>query len=200
MVTLDIGVGEVRATAFHPFWVIEGQNLENRLALRHVDVFEDRGGFLPGRWVNSHDLSVGDLVFLKDIGAVPIRRVMQRHERMPVCNLTVLALHTLAVGEQQVLVHNVTGSGDIDPPQGPRPRTLQTGGNTIDQSTADALGMQRREAGRALEAMKRDLGLPNNHHGTNYEQRRLRRRQYWRYPRKFTRLRSLKVPHAKQPK
>lgn len=60
------------------------------------------------------------------------------------------------------------GGGGAPPPApngGQPPRTLQTGGNTIRQSTADALGLQRREAGRALEALKRDLGLPNNHHG-----------------------------------
>jgi len=56
LVTLDIGVGEVTATAYHPFWVVEGQDLESRPALRHVDVSEDRGESLPGRWVNSHDL------------------------------------------------------------------------------------------------------------------------------------------------
>lgn len=45
-------------------------------------------------------------------------------------------------------------------------RTLQTGGRTIKDSTAQALGFSnKRDAGRALEAMKRDVGLPNNHHG-----------------------------------
>jgi hypothetical protein len=113
MVALDVGVGEVTATAYHPFWVIEGQDLENRPALRHVDVNEDRGKSLPGRWVNSHDLREGDVLFLRDRGRVTVRRVMQHHERRPVCNLTVEGLHTFAVGEMQVLVHNTSGS--IDP-------------------------------------------------------------------------------------
>jgi filamentous hemagglutinin len=56
-------------------------------------------------------------------------------------------------------------NGGNAPQSGQPPRTLQTGGNTINQSTADALGLQRSEAGRALENLKRDLGLPNNHHG-----------------------------------
>lgn len=44
---------------------------------------------------------------------------------------------------------------------------LQTGGHTIDAATARALGYDnRREAGRRLEALKRDLSLPNDHHGT----------------------------------
>jgi hypothetical protein len=139
IVTLDVGVGEVRATAYHPFWVVEGQDLESRPALRHVDVSEDRGESLPGRWVNSHDLREGDVVFLRDRGPVTIRRVMQRLEQTPVCNLTIEGLHTFAVGEMQVLVHNTSGTGGpvwnagarrwIDPAtgrfvSGPRPPTL----------------------------------------------------------------------------
>lgn len=108
--TLDVGVGEVRATAYHPFWVVEGEDLENRPALRHVDVSEDRGESLPGRWVNSHELREGDVVFLRGRGPVTVRRVRQQDERTPVCNLTVVGLHTFAVGEAQVLVHNTSGS------------------------------------------------------------------------------------------
>jgi hypothetical protein len=119
LVTLDVGVGEVRATAYHPFWVVEGQDLENRPALRHVDVNEDRGESLSGRWVNSHDLREGDVVFLRGHGPVTVRRVMQRHEQTPVCNLTVQGLHTFAVGEMQVLVHNTSGtSGPLFPRPG----------------------------------------------------------------------------------
>lgn len=38
------------ATAYHPFWVVQGEDLESRTALRHVEVSEDRGRSLPGRW------------------------------------------------------------------------------------------------------------------------------------------------------
>jgi RHS repeat-associated protein len=119
IVTLDVGVGEVSATAYHPFWVVEGQELQNRPALRYVDVNEDRGGSLPGRWVNSHDLREGDVIFLRNRGQVTVRRVMQRIEQTPVCNLTVEDLHTFAVGEMQVLVHNTSGTGPATPPAGP---------------------------------------------------------------------------------
>ena len=50
-------------------------------------------------------------------------------------------------------------------------RPLQTGGNTIKNNTANALNkahdldLSRREWGRALEALKKDTGLGNNHHG-----------------------------------
>ncbi len=111
IVTVDIGLGEVTATAYHPFWVIEGKDLENRAALRHVDKNEDRGGSLSGRWVNSHELREGDVVFLRDRGPVTVQRVWRRHDQIAVCNLTVRGLHTFAVGENQILVHNQTGTG-----------------------------------------------------------------------------------------
>ena len=50
-------------------------------------------------------------------------------------------------------------------------RVVQSGGRTVSRSTAGALNratgssLTPREWGRALEALKRDLGLPNNHHG-----------------------------------
>src|SRR5260370_2614370 len=112
MVTVDVGAGEVTATAFHPFWVLEGEDLDVRPALRHVDINEDRGQSLPGRWVNSHDLREGDVVFLRNSGPVTLRRVWVHDESTPVCNLTIRGLHTFAVGQSQLLVHNMTGTGE----------------------------------------------------------------------------------------
>jgi hypothetical protein len=118
LVTLDLGVGEVTATAYHPFWVIEGQDLDARSALRDVHINEDRGLSLPGRWVNSHDLREGDVILLRNYGRTTIRRVWQHHEQTMVCNLTIQDLHTFAVGEHQVLVHNTSGSMN---PLSPKP-------------------------------------------------------------------------------
>lgn len=59
---------------------------------------------------NSHDLREGNVVFLRGSGIVTIRRVMQRHERTPVCNLTVKGLHTFALGQNQLMVHNTSGT------------------------------------------------------------------------------------------
>jgi hypothetical protein len=50
-------------------------------------------------------------------------------------------------------------------------RTLQTGSNKMLKQTANALNdslgksVGRRDWGRALESLKRDLGLPGDHHG-----------------------------------
>jgi filamentous hemagglutinin len=52
-----------------------------------------------------------------------------------------------------------------------KPYVLQTGGNTMESGTAKKLNehlgksSEPREWGRALEALKTDLSLPNNHHG-----------------------------------
>jgi len=73
-----------------------------------------------------------------------------------VYNIEVDGLHNYAVGMHGVLVHN-------KPMENARP--LQTGGNKINNATAKALGLEKREAGRALESLKKDLGIPNNHHG-----------------------------------
>jgi hypothetical protein len=113
LVTLHVGVGEVTATAYHPFWVVQGDDLENRPTPRQLAADEDRGGPLPGRWVNSHDLREGDVVFLRGHGPVTVRWVLQRRGHTPVCNLTVQGLHTFAVGEMQVLVHNTSGTGGM---------------------------------------------------------------------------------------
>ena len=113
LVTLHADVGQVTAMAYHPFWVIQGDDLVSRATPRHVGPDEDQGGLLLGRWVNSHDLREGDVIFLKGHGPVTVRRVMQRHEQTPVCNLTVEELHTFAVGEMQVLVHNASGTGGM---------------------------------------------------------------------------------------
>jgi filamentous hemagglutinin len=49
---------------------------------------------------------------------------------------------------------------------------VQTGGQTISQRTADALNLHagsnlsRRDVGRALEALKREKGLPNRLQGS----------------------------------
>ncbi len=111
LVTIELESGKVTSTAYHPFWVMEGRELEYRSPIRHVAPTEDRDQSLPGRWVNSHDVIENDIVFIRGGGPTKVRRVAQRQERTPVSNLTIRGLHTFCVGETQVLVHNVSGTG-----------------------------------------------------------------------------------------
>lgn len=78
LVTLYADAGKVTATAYHPFWVIQGDDLANRPVPRYLASTEDQGGSLPGRWVNSHELREGDIIFLRGRGPVTLRRVSQR--------------------------------------------------------------------------------------------------------------------------
>ena len=154
LVTVDVGVGEVTATAYHPFWVVDGQDLETCPALRHVDVSEDRGRSLPGRWVNSHDLREGHAVYLRDGGPVTVCRVVQRREPTPVavCNLTVRGLHTFAVGHNQLLVHNTSGTSGqpplkpLHPESSLSPSTLQGLGKKSTPELIDSLRPGQPEA------------------------------------------------------
>jgi hypothetical protein len=54
----------LRATVYHPFWVVEGLDLASREVPRGLAPKEDQGGALSGRWVNSHELREGDTIFL----------------------------------------------------------------------------------------------------------------------------------------
>src|SRR5579884_2276357 len=142
LVTLHTDVGKVTATAYHPFWVIQGDDLVNRPVPRHLAPTEDQGGSLPGRWVNSHDLREGDVIFLKGRGPVVVRWSEQRHAQVPVCNLTVQELHTFVVGEMQALVHNTSGSAAIGRvPQGAK--VLQTDPNGKWVIFEDAAGVKK---------------------------------------------------------
>lgn len=107
MVTLDVGQGEIAATSHHPVRVVSGEGLAARPKCRDLAHDEDLGGKLEGRWVNSHDVKTGDVVFLKRHDRVEVRRTILRDERTQVCNLTVGELHNFAVGQCGFLVHNI---------------------------------------------------------------------------------------------
>jgi hypothetical protein len=123
LVTIELDSGEVTATAYHPFWVIQGLDLDNRPPVSHLLPNEDRGQSLPGRWVNSHELMERDIVFIRDGGPTSIRRVAHRQVNISVCNLTIRGLHTFCVGTTQVLVHNESGTVGPINPGGAAPKT-----------------------------------------------------------------------------
>ncbi len=126
MVSVDMGVCEVRATRFHPFWVLKGPELAARPAIGEVDMSEDVGGALTGRWVSASNLREGDVLFLRASGTATVRRVSTCEERVTVCNLTVDGLHSFCVGDAQVLVHNTTGGPSGAPTQVPGPGPFGT--------------------------------------------------------------------------
>ena len=111
--TIATESGTIRATIYHPFWVLDGLDLGERATPRELDDREDQGLALPGRWVNSHELRCGDLLIGRDGRPRPVLQVAQE----PVSgflthNLTVDDDHTFAVGADAVLVHNTGGCPD----------------------------------------------------------------------------------------
>jgi hypothetical protein len=96
----------LQVTADHPVWVIEGEGLATRPQLHYRDANEDSGFSLPGRWVHSQALRVGDQLCGRDGGRVRVQAILSRQALLPVYNLSVLGLPYYAVGLSGILVHN----------------------------------------------------------------------------------------------
>ena len=113
VVEIKTEYGSVEATAYHPFWVLDGHDLENRPRPRELAEKEDEGLSVQGRWVNSHDLFAGDLLLTQDGRQLRVLATTQRYEEsFAVCNLTIDTNHSFAVGNDGLLVHNTGGSGN----------------------------------------------------------------------------------------
>jgi hypothetical protein len=113
LIEISTKYGTVVATAYHPFWVLEGHDLANRPRPRKLADTEDEGLALRGRWVNSHDLMAGDLIYSTEGRELRVLKIVQTYEeQFEVCNLTIAQNHSFAVGNDGVLVHNTGGCGD----------------------------------------------------------------------------------------
>jgi hypothetical protein len=113
LIEISTKQGTVVATAYHPFWVLEGHDLANRPRPRKLADTEDEDLALRGRWVNSHDLMAGDLIYSTEGRELRVLKIVQRYaEQFEVCNLTIAQNHSFAVGNDGVLVHNTGGCGD----------------------------------------------------------------------------------------
>jgi hypothetical protein len=107
LVAISMSSRVINVTANHPFWVLSGKNLDGRPFPHKLASDEDVGQSLPGRWVDSHHLQAGDMVFGYDGTQRCIEHVSVKSETaVPVSNLTVREQHTFAVGDQFILVHN----------------------------------------------------------------------------------------------
>ncbi|MFN9420198.1 MAG: hypothetical protein ACK578_22295, partial [Pirellula sp.] len=169
----------VETTSYHPFWVVEGRDLNERSVPRELDPSEDEGKALRGRWVNSHELRAGDTIHLHDGTSARISRIEQRYESLlPVSNLTVRGFHTFFVGEASILVHNTSwcdlekrakdllGPGVSDLQVRRKMIELVKGTNFSDHITkihgSDALNRTKQQA--------LDIGMPNIHgHHVKYK-------------------------------
>jgi hypothetical protein len=105
LTTLRLERGEeLTGTEDHPFWVIEGERLPARPVTRHGA--DEPAGPTPGRWVAMADLRHGDVVLTRLGEARRVASAVTRAEAVPVYNLEIAGLHSYAVGDAGVLVHN----------------------------------------------------------------------------------------------
>jgi hypothetical protein len=129
----------LEVTADHPVWVIEGDGLATRPQLHFRDANEDSGLTLPGRWVHSQALRVGDQLCGRDGRQVRIRAIRSRQDNLPVYNLSVLGLPYYAVGSGGILVHNT----ESIPPTGKPGQAARRGSvEVLDLPTAKQLKPQ----------------------------------------------------------
>jgi RHS repeat-associated protein len=110
MMTIRTTRGEFQATAFHPVWVVAGEDLESRPVPKDFSPDEDAGEHLPGRWIDSHHVKAGDVVSLRGGERAEVVEVAAADAVVPVCNLTVIEIHNFAVGHEGFLVHNTSAS------------------------------------------------------------------------------------------
>jgi hypothetical protein len=131
-------------------------------------------------WIPASDLEPGDQVAGADGGELTVAGAEETGRIGTVYNVEVEGFHTYFAGHSAAWVHNdceedesgnpEDEAGDGEPEVTPRPKTLQSGGNTLKKRTADKLNehfgenLPPREWGRALERLKGENGLPPNHH------------------------------------
>jgi hypothetical protein len=107
VISITVDNTTIEATAYQPFWVLEGRDLLERSKPRELLEHEDEGHSLPGRWVNSHELRAGDCIITRSGTRALITEIRQRFDdAFPVSNLSIIGHHNYAVGDVGVLVHN----------------------------------------------------------------------------------------------
>lgn len=98
----------IEATVLHPFWVVRGEELDDRPRREHLATVPD-DSTTPGRWVDAGDLRAGDMLLLRNGHIVPVRGVRIRPYDGDVYNFEVDEHHCYAVGWNGALVHNNNG-------------------------------------------------------------------------------------------
>ncbi|MBN2684670.1 MAG: hypothetical protein JXR40_05280 [Pontiellaceae bacterium] len=104
---VQIGEEEIAATANHPFWVVDGEELDVRAVPEDSGL--DEGGAGPSRWVCAGDLRVGDIVQLGNGSTQLVSKIRIEVQETTVYNIEVAGAHNYYVSGLGVLVHNRCG-------------------------------------------------------------------------------------------
>lgn len=108
-VTLSVAGATVPSTGNHPYWVVRGRGLFDRHQAADVPATDLAAAVATGngRWVAARDVEAGDLLVLRDGRLAPVDEVrVTSRAAQKVYNIQVADLHTYAVGEVGVAVHN----------------------------------------------------------------------------------------------
>jgi hypothetical protein len=132
VLSIEAGGDRIEATIHHPFWVVEGEELADRTIPRELAEGEDEGQSIPGRWVDSHELRIGDILLNRLGERTPVTAISKRHEdRFEVTNLTIEDAHNYSVGNGSLLVHNTSiCSETIQETRG----FISSGSKTVDEA------------------------------------------------------------------
>jgi hypothetical protein len=110
IVSINFGEDMINSTGEHPFWVLQGEDLENRPLCDCLPVCDQK--ITPdGRWVYARDLRIDDIVRSHSLGTQKILALELSQTKTLVYNFLVDDLHNYAVGENEVLVHNINSPG-----------------------------------------------------------------------------------------
>ncbi len=112
LITCDDGE-TVESTFHHPYWVVEGQNLDERPQPDQVPTGAEVPG-VQGRWVDAGDVREGDVLLSRSGLRTTVTEVRLTPVYKRVYHLYVDNLHNFTVGNGQWLVHNGHGAGDAD--------------------------------------------------------------------------------------
>ncbi|MDR1963126.1 MAG: HINT domain-containing protein [Planctomycetaceae bacterium] len=105
VVAISIWNEIIDATGGHPFWVLHGENLENRPPCDCLPTC-DQGMTPDGRWVYARNLQVDDVVRSRSFGTQKVSGLVISQTETLVYNFLVDDLHCYAVGYDEILVHN----------------------------------------------------------------------------------------------
>jgi RHS repeat-associated protein len=104
----------IRATFRHPFWVVQGDRLEERERREHLASVPEAAR-TAGRWVDAGDLQAGDRLLLRAGGIESVQSVRICPIDEHVYNFEVDRFHCYAVGRAGALVHNWNGGPETPP-------------------------------------------------------------------------------------
>lgn len=105
IVTIGIGNDSIQSTGNQPFFVLRGDQLASRSLPEDVPI-EEQKEIKVGRWVEAHDLKVGDLLHNKNGESLVTTELSIKHEKTQVYWLEIERYHNCAVHRLGILAHN----------------------------------------------------------------------------------------------